>query len=146
MAADSNRVKPCRGACEGCAFTEGAVASLEPVSSIKAELSLLGGLPFYCHHLRDGTEVDLDDYKPFTPALMRGLGVQVCEGWRREVQALAATGYYKQNPAIKRLYAIGGLQALTTFLESPEDSPEKEEAATRLGDLILALNKARGFE
>jgi hypothetical protein len=135
-----------RNPCDGCAFTEGAVANCEPQNNLRSQLALLGGVPFYSHHLTSGEEVDLDDFKPLTPELMRSLGVQVCAGWRREVKELASTGYFIDNREAKRIYAIAGLGLLNQFLEAEQDSPEKQDASSKLRNVILALNKERGFE
>lgn len=139
--ADQNCISPCAG----CAFTEGSEANLEPQNNIKAQFCLLGGIPFYCHHARDGS---IQSLQTVTPAERReriqtGLMI-VCQGWRREVGKLAAEGYYTKAPAAKRAYAMLGLGALQIFL-SEEEGEKKERAAQTLQDVILALNKERGF-
>jgi len=131
--------------CEGCAYTEGAEANLEPQNSIKSQLCLLGAIPFYCHHSRDGALQDLRDVR--AADLREGLRsgrIQICQGWRREVKSLAATGYYQSAAELKRAYARLGLGALKIFVET-EDGVKKRGAAKTLKQIILSLNRERGF-
>jgi hypothetical protein len=99
--------------CDSCAFTPGAEANSEPHNNLRGQLCLLGGLVFYCHHDRAGALQDLKGMRMAERgALVREGKLVVCQGWRREVQALAQAGYYLENQAIKRMYAELGLGAL----------------------------------
>jgi hypothetical protein len=131
--------------CDSCAFTPGAEANSEPHNNLRGQLCLLGGLVFYCHHDRAGALQDLKGMRMAERgALVREGKLVVCQGWRREVQALAQAGYYLENQAIKRMYAELGLGALLMFTGEAEGL-EKERARDILYDVIMALNKARGF-
>jgi hypothetical protein len=132
-------------ACASCAFTTGAEANLEPHNFIRAQLCLLGAIPFYCHHGADGT---LRDVGSVTRAEQR-VAVQtgfmvICQGWRREVNSLARSGYYARSAKSKRVYAELGLGALQIFTTT-EDGERKEWAAETLEDILLALYKERGY-
>lgn len=135
----------CNKPCEGCAFTEGAEANTEPQNNLKAQLCLLGGIPFYCHHSKDGTLQDLSDIPRAKVREQVRIGrMVICQGWRREVAALAVKGYYREQLEAKRAFAAFGLGALQIFV-STEDKAEKRKAAKNLKDIILSLNRAQGF-
>jgi hypothetical protein len=131
--------------CEGCAFTKGAAANLEPQNAIKSQFCVLGGLPFYCHHDDTGAIRDMKELRKgdLRRAVQNG-DTHICAGWKREVKELSATGYYRIALQTKRAFAMFGLGALQIFT-STKSKAKKERAARNLKDVILALNKARGF-
>jgi hypothetical protein len=134
--------------CDTCAFRPGSVThDREPQNSLRGELCALGAIPFYCHHGRDGQVRDLGS--PPMKARARRVLVQagetvICQGWRRAVAELAATGYFKDSPRVKRAYAELGLGALQIFI-TEEKGPKKRMASRVLKDVILELNRAQGF-
>lgn len=132
--------------CEGCAYTRGAAANTEPQNNIKAQLCLLGGIAFWCHHAVDGSIQDLSDVK--SPMKLRE-GVQsgritICQGWRRETRRLAETGWFSRGLRLKRVIAKLGIGALQIFI-STDDKERKEEAAKTCEASILWLNRERGY-
>lgn len=132
--------------CDTCAFRPGSVThDAEPHNRLRGELCALGAIPFYCHHGVDGVVRDLKDVTPDVRRLAVQTGYMViCQGWRRAVKELAAEGYFKDSPRVKRAYAELGIGALQIFTGS-EQGEKKNWAAQVLKDVILALNKARGF-
>lgn len=132
--------------CDTCAFRSGSVThDEEPHNRLRSELCALGAIPFYCHHGADGTVRDLGTVTRETQRVAVQTGfIVICQGWRRTVKELAAAGYFKESPRLKRVYAEVGLGALRTFV-SEEEGPKKRRAAETLQDVIFALNKYRGF-
>jgi hypothetical protein len=132
--------------CDTCAFRPGSVTfDQEPHNRLRSELAALGAIPFYCHHGVDGTVRDLGTVTRETQRVAVQTGFMViCQGWKRAVKRLADEGYFKDSPKIKRIYAEVGLGALQVFIDE-EEGPKKRRAARTLKDVILALNKARGF-
>lgn len=128
----------CINPCDGCAFTKGSEANREPYNALKAQLCLLGGLPFYCHHNLDWRKAETHEKKP--RRVVREM--DICGGWKREVAALARAGYFKTHRLIKRAYAQIGLGALETFA-SETDKREKATAKKALRGVIEALVKER---
>jgi len=126
----------CSKPCGECAFTKASAAYREPHNALKGVLCLLGGLPFYCHHNIDWWNPDLDGYMP------RARDLDICAGWKRETQKLAATGYFKKHRMIKQTYAKIGLGALVTFIHGISKS-EKAKAMKALDGVIRALVKER---
>src|SRR5262245_11677495 len=88
--------------CAGCAFRPGGAANRELYNHLRATICMLGPLPFLCHDGRDWA--DPDNHK-FTPGEMFRRGWSICQGWRREVARLAATGYYANNTEATRSFA-----------------------------------------
>jgi len=97
---------------------------------------LLGGLPFYCHHNIDWWNPSLDGRMP------RARDLTICAGWKREIQKLAATCYFKKHRAIKQSYAKIGLGALVHFIHGTSKR-EKATAMKTLDGVIRALVKER---
>src|SRR5687768_13908566 len=111
LEAGEDQIMSCSKPCEGCAFTEGSEANREPYNALKAQLCILGGLPFYCHHDMDWRNPDA--HKKKSRQAVRQM--EICAGWKREVAALARAGYFKANRLIKRAYGELGLCAVETF-------------------------------
>lgn len=125
--------------CEGCAFTEGAAANLEPDSNLKGQLCVLGGLPFYCHSTFDCRK----ESGVGTKADVRRLGMRICRGWKREVAALAGTGYYDDRREVKRQMALIGTANLQRWIDAEEGSREKRDAWEIFGAVIKSLIELR---
>lgn len=130
--------------CEGCALSEGAAANQEPDNHLRAMIAVLTPVPFYCHATMDWQ----DAVTFFMPrGLLKSLGqLRVCEGWRREVAALAETGYFKENAGTTKL--IGGLtlKALNNFLREDASPSMKEQARVELDAYLrLLVEKKRKF-
>lgn len=135
----------CEKPCEGCAFTPGAEANREPQNNLRAQLCLLGGIPFYCHHDDEGNLRDLSDIHPSQRrAEIQAGRLRICAGWRREVAAASAAGYYRTNRDAKRAYAVFGLGALARYLTA-KGRREKRRLARVLGDIVIGLSRERGF-
>jgi hypothetical protein len=67
-------------------------------------------------------------------------GLKPCETWKRQVKALAARGYFKENGRVKRDYAQLGLGALAKSVQSPRQA---KRYMNMLRDCIDALVKER---
>jgi hypothetical protein len=134
--------------CEGCAYTEGAAANLEPQNKLNGQLCVLGGIPFYCHHTKSGEIIDLGHEATNIPEVRRELvqsgKMVICQGWKRETEEIARTGYYDRARDLKRAFALLGLGSLQIFITT-DDEAKKRVAARNLRNVILALNRSRGF-
>lgn len=126
--------------CEGCALTKGAAANREPDNNLKAQLCVLGALPFYCH-----AGFDWKDPAAHTASRRdaRLRGIKICAGWKREVGSLAKTGYYKDRAPLKKEFAAIGITNLAAFLEAERGSQEKKDACEVLGAVVRELNQQR---
>jgi hypothetical protein len=124
--------------CTGCALTDGAAANCEPENNLKAMLCVLGGVPFYCHVGMDW-QTDESHKRTRRQAISLGIRPPVCAGWKREVAALARTGYYRDRAPLKREFAILGLANLQTYVDASADSQEKQDALQVLGSVLEVL-------
>lgn len=134
--------------CEGCALSEGAAANCEPRNHLAAMIAVLTPFPFYCHE-------GMDWQNPVThhcpPQVLKRLGqLKLCEGWRREVRALAETGYYKGedevDAALRRTVGRAAFVALEKFLTEGLTPAEKESAREQLSAYVHELvEKKRKF-
>jgi hypothetical protein len=107
-----------RAPCGGCALSAGACANLEPYNQLRARIAVRAGLPFYCH------ATPLASWKDpiaFKVAILRHERIPICQGWVREVRALASTGYYT-TPARQLQKDLGAtaLRAIETFVNTDE--------------------------
>lgn len=128
--------------CDTCAFRRGSVThDSEPHNNLKGILCILGAVPFYCHHGFDWEGRDETD--PTIKEDIRKGTIQICEGWKREVRELAATGYYDHNREVVRVYAQLGLGALHIFLNAEDGSEAKQKAERQLNQICAALGKHR---
>jgi hypothetical protein len=138
-------VSDSRGPCAGCAYTTGADANREPRNYVAAQLCALGGLPFYCHHAKDGSLVDIREIPvEQRRAEIQAGRLQICRGWRRETAELHRAGYFDAARDLKRQFAEAALRALGVFTGSKAGA-RKERAAKLLRDVLLALWRSRGF-
>lgn len=128
--------------CKGCALKEGAAANCEPANNIKAQLCVLGAIPFYCHENLDWQNPEAHKAKR---ADVKMLGVGICQGWKREVAELAKTGYYRDRGDSKKDLAAIGIVNLAKFIESERGSQAKNDASEILEFIIKELNEQRGF-
>lgn len=124
--------------CDGCAFTEGAEANLEVWNNLKGQLCVLGGLPFVCHHDRDWRNT-----KQMRIAEAYADGWMICAGWKREVRALAALGYYRENRQVVKFVAMHGLEQLETLCNKNIDAEDKAEAQEALKRVFQMLCRER---
>jgi hypothetical protein len=128
----------CLQPCDGCVFTNGTAANLEPYNALKAVLCSLGGVPFYCHHNVKWRQPEA--HRKRSRSEIRKM--DVCAGWKREISELAATGYFKSHRLIKRAHAELGLGALETFA-GKLSKRRKAMAKKTLHGVIHALVKER---
>lgn len=123
-----------REPCNGCAFTTGAAANLEPANAVRSTLTVLGGMPFYCH-----IKLDWQNNPELRKSDLRGGHVQVCAGWKREVAKLNKIHYYPRDPR-RRAYikhiAILGMVSLRTFIDG--EGFAKQNAVE---ELKIAINR-----
>ena len=122
--------------CAGCAFVKDTAANSEPYNALTAQICLLGGVPFYCHHDEDCTKPDA--HKPKGRSAMR-----ICAGWRRETAQLSRSGYFKIHKAEKRVYAQIALAALDTFTGKETSQVDQKTAHRTLRDCLKWLFQAR---
>jgi hypothetical protein len=122
--------------CEGCAFTEGAAANLEPDNALRGRLAVLGAIPFYCH---EGVDWQNPESHKRTNCEIRDQNV--CAGWKREVGELAKTGWYKRDGKMAKGFAIAGLGALEIFLNSDDESDDKADANDVLQRVCATLGR-----
>lgn len=132
-------IKTCNKRCSGCAFTRGSEANREPDNSITAQLAVMGPFPFYCH---EGI-----DYSTLKPGKMERTEfhrreMKLCTGWLEGVKELAATGYYKENAMVTKVYAMLADENLAIFVQS-EDPEDKKEALGTLRRLLKRLDQKR---
>lgn len=131
---------PCRKPCDGCALSPGAAANKEPENALKAQLCVLGGLPFLCHH---GQNWQDEAAHKRTPREARQAGMVSCAGWKREVKALAAKGYYREVGEVLRVYGMAAIKALERYIKAEPDSKEKKEAFNSLSFYFGELQRHR---
>jgi hypothetical protein len=128
----------CNKPCEGCAFTPGAAANVETVSSLKGRICALGPIPFLCHH---GKPWRNSEQWPKSKREAFAAGWTVCEGWKREVRRLADAGYYANAPEETRAFAEIALFNLDSLAEKRETRAVRLTMIHQLGDCIVALAK-----
>jgi hypothetical protein len=129
----------CNKPCEGCALVKGTTANSEPYNALKAQICLLGGLPFYCHH--DEERQNLDANEPSRRVEVRAM--RICASWKRDTAELARAGYFKTDNAVKRVYAQIALGALETFVNTDSSQIDKKTARRTLRGCLEWLIEAR---
>lgn len=143
----SGEVVDCSKPCDTCAFTKGTEANLEPDNLLKAQVCVLTPHPFYCHHEIDWKNPKLP--KKLSAQEKRSLGTKICRGWKNEVNKLAVTGYYKEDPLVTKLIGTKALQDLQFWLskESKNDSEYRDEVWEQFSSAIKKLGaKRKRFE
>lgn len=138
-----NQAPGCRSSCEGCAFTAGAQANLEPYNSLKAIICALGFLPFYCHHTRDGRDIT-DRPKTMSRAEMKQQQLVICAGWAAKTKRLRTAGHYVGR--IKTLqyvaaYAVEQLDAMLDYKTNDEEG--RAQAKINLWTALELLKQRR---
>ncbi len=140
--------------CDTCAFGKkgGAGAASESKNRLTAIICANAGIPFHCHHRRDGIEwpwsgeTATADFLKLPPSAKK-----LCEGWKREVSARKAMGHFNvgDTPAdqsLLRRYQRGlgaqALKALDYFL-AEKDPKDKADFLGELRDLCRALAPQR---
>lgn len=124
--------------CSGCALTCGAQANIEPHNQITAKLCVLGGSPFWCHEGKDWK--DPANHGHMSKERFRALGLKICGGWVREVQRLAAAGYFKECRMWKAACAQLGIESLELY-RAESDPAEKAELLEVFKSYWLELHK-----
>lgn len=134
-------LKSCNKRCDGCALTPGAEANLEPDNHLTAMLAVMGPFPFYCHAF-----IDYKNLKSKTRSKKAFRenkdNFVLCTGWLEEVQKLAATGYYKENPVFTKSLAVLAKENLDIFCAS-DDPDDKEDARKLVERFLLKLAEKR---
>lgn len=133
----------CEKRCDGCAFTKGSDANLEPDNFLKGIICQLTPMPFYCHETFDWKNPELDSIQDIKdlPKSKR-----ICQGWKESVAELAKTGYFKENPKSTKIYGKFALSLLHKIL-GMEECQEKELLWQQFRETLSALRqKRRRFE
>lgn len=140
--------------CETCAFGKNGKsgASSEPKNRLTAIISANAGLPFFCHHRRDGgdwewhSDTAVAEFLKLPPTAKK-----LCEGWRREVARRKAIGHFNvgdtpEDQALLRRYQRGlgadALKTLNNFL-TEKDPADRKDLLFALKDLCRALAPQR---
>lgn len=131
-----------RSPCEGCAFSEGAAANREPYNLLRATVAAMTAHPFWCHHTKHGGLITAESHL-MTHARHHALGLQICEGWRREVVKHVKPGLTTRQRLIRRWMGAGILQMIEEFIGSK--GRRKKELHTRLTAAIRKLHADEGF-
>jgi hypothetical protein len=127
----------CKAPCAGCAFGPGAAANKEMYNHLRGLICLLGPVPFVCH---DGQDWKNPENHKLAPAQFFRTGWKICEGWRREVARLAATGYY-EHTSISRGCAQAALNEIEILVSKEIDEEDRAEAIQTLAQLAAWLFK-----
>lgn len=107
--------------CETCALGNKG-AACEPYNALRAQICVLGGIPFACHSNFNWQGGALEWFK--VPRNQR----RMCGGWQREVRALSLKGYFDEYRSIRRAIAESALDAIELYLRSSEEGDEKGAA------------------
>jgi hypothetical protein len=131
--------------CDTCAFGK-AGAATEPHNALKAQISALGGIPFFCHHAPDGRELNWrGSPADYWASMASKKDARVCAGWKREVAAQRRLFRGPYN-VIRRAVAESALDALAAFLWNkrcgPQMSKEKLEAHRHIKRALRFLTSA----
>lgn len=124
--------------CSGCALTVGAAANREPSNVLKAELCVLGGMPFLCHDGQDWKD-PASHQQTRREAIRKGY--RVCAGWARRAKEHGQAGYYRSDIDEKRRIAGEGMQLLDAL--SHEEGEEKEETLEELRSILFSFSHER---
>jgi len=132
--------------CESCAFRSGAAANTEIYNRLRSEICALTGVPFWCHHGKDGTDFT-SKTKFVTNAELRSRGMRICEGWKRAVRQHVRPGLTATfKRLVRRWTGEGILQLIDEFIDAEEGSAEKRDAHRRLDRAIRGLHREDGFQ
>jgi hypothetical protein len=132
----------CRKPCSTCALKPGTVTfEEEPHNFLRAELSVLGGLPFHCHH-RKGDEREMENDAEVACSILKG-EIPTCAGWRREVAKLARIGYYRENLSRRKDFAKVGLRCVEMLASPTVSRQDKDWAFEMLKEVLRALKIER---
>ena len=82
--------------CDTCAFGKSGGAADEPYNATRGLICAFGGLPFFCHHGKDGREYDWRS-DPLGPLTLDPTNRKLCEGWRAMVGGLKRNGYFPDS-------------------------------------------------
>jgi hypothetical protein len=124
--------------CDTCAFKEGSETTAEPYTVLKAQICVLSGHAFFCHH---ATDLHKKSRNQATRAELRANGI--CHSWKTEVGERVRKGWFP--PQLRRLrHAFGTLAIglLEEFVDAKEGI-QKRAALKRLKAAIKILASKR---
>lgn len=125
--------------CDTCAFKEGSETTGEPHNVLKAQLCLLGGHAFFCHHATDLHKTS--DGNKATRAELRANGI--CHGWRTKTAERVKAGWFDRDIiAMRRAFGELGLALLNEFI-GEKNKAKKRAAVRRLRACIALLSTKR---
>jgi hypothetical protein len=115
--------------CDTCAFRAASVTRQEPYNAMKATLCDLGGVPFYCHHDKDGNDFHAATDKPPMSQL------RICQGWAAQMRERAADPAWRKDRSLRKAFAQMALGALELLV----DNDSKEDRARHLRTIRTAI-------
>jgi hypothetical protein len=121
-------------ACDTCALGEGKGAACEPYNALRAQICVLGGIPFACHAGFNWRGGKVEWFK--VPRNQR----KMCGGWQREVRALSLKGYFDEYRSIRRAVAEVALDSIEEMIQcSAEDDESGNTEAKRKIERCLRI-------
>lgn len=125
-------------ACKTCALGNTG-AACEPYNALRAQICVLGGIPFACHEGFNWRGGAAEWFK--IPRNQR----KMCGGWQREVRGLSLKGYYDEYREIRRAIAECALDAIEQFVacSNDGDEPGRDEARNRIERCLRILTEKR---
>jgi hypothetical protein len=129
-------------ACDTCALGRGKGAACEPYNALRAQICVLGGIPFACHHNFNWRGGKVEWFK--LPRNQR----KMCGGWQREVRALSLKGYFDEYRSIRRAVAEVALDSIEEMLQcsAENDDPGYAEAKEKIDRCLRILGEKRKFK
>lgn len=124
--------------CETCALGASG-AACEPYNALRAQICVLGGIPFVCHAGFNWRGGKVEWFK--IPRNQR----KMCGGWQREVRALSLQGYYDEYRSIRRAVAECALDAIEELVVcgNEGDDQERLDARRRIERCLRILAEKR---
>jgi hypothetical protein len=126
-------------ACDTCALGQGKGAACEPYNALRAQICVLGGIPFACHHNFNWRGGKVEWFK--LPRNQR----KMCGGWQREVRALSLKGYFDEYRSIRRAVAEVALDSIEEMLQCSDenDDPGYADAKKKIDRCLRILGEKR---
>ncbi|MGH9522214.1 MAG: hypothetical protein ACRD3E_06755 [Terriglobales bacterium] len=124
--------------CDTCAFGN-AGAALEAYNNLRARVCALGAVPFFCHH-----SIDWQSQHSWKPNEIRRNARQsgVCAGWKREVKALTAKGWFKHARWLRHALAAVLLERINEWADE-KDEARKSALLTQIKAMLRVLTQKR---
>lgn len=124
--------------CETCALGNTG-AACEPYNALRAQICVLGGIPFGCHQEFNWQGGATEWFK--IPPNQR----KMCGGWQREVRALSLKGYFDEYRSIRRALAECALDAIELLIVCGNEGDEQgyKEARERIERCLRILSEKR---